>query len=131
MIRVLCCLVLLGSLLYSAPPKRKPAKGADVEVAAISARRSGADVVIDGKLKNCGEKTHAGVVLLFDFLTTGNQVVATKKAPLDAEALAPGEEAEFHVRVADPVRAMWIRVNAADHQDRELKVANHGPFTIE
>jgi hypothetical protein len=131
MLRVVACLWALGALCCAGSQTRKQTRGPDIEVAQLHAQRTGGDVAIDGKIKNAGERTHNGIVLLFDFLATGNQVITTKKSVLEVAQFAPGAETEFNVRVVDPVRAVWIRVRATDRQDRELRVAKDGPFTIE
>jgi hypothetical protein len=117
--------------LYPAPQKRKQNKPPDVEVVKASCYRSEGDVALDGSVRNPSEKAHAGVVLFFDFIAPGNLVIATKKIALDKEILEPGEEVEFHVRVADPVRAVEFRINAEDGQRRELRVTKNGPFPVE
>lgn len=131
MLRVFACFLALGVLFCAGAQKRKQARGPDVEVVQLHAQRTGGDVAIDGKIKNIGERTHSGIVLLFDFLATGNQVITTKKSILEVAPFEPGAETEFNVRVVDPVRAIWIRVRATDRQDRELRLAKEGPFTIE
>ena len=60
-----------------------------------------------------------------------NQVIVTKKFPIDKETLAPGDEAEFHVRMADPVRAVRFRMNSTDRQERDPRIVKNGPFPIE
>jgi len=131
MLRVCIWLLALGTLLCLGAQREKPSKGPDLEVLQIGAQRAGGDVAIDGKVKNVAGRPHNGLVLLFDFLATGNQVITTKKFVVDTAPVAPEGEADFNVRVADPVRAVWIRVRATDRNDRELRVANSGPFTIE
>ncbi len=129
--RLWICFLLLGSLLSPAAEKRKPAKLPDIEIVEASAHRVEDDVALDGRIRNSGEKTIEGVVLLFDFMAVGNQVIVTKKFPIDKETLAPGEEAEFHVRMADPVRAVRFRMNSTDRQERDLRIVKNGPFPIE
>ena len=129
--RLWICFLLLGSLLSPAAEKRKSAKLPDIEIVEASAHRVEDDVALDGRIRNSGEKTIEGVVLLFDFMAVSNQVIVTKKFPIDKETLAPGEEAEFHVRMADPVRAVRFRMNSTDRQERDLRIVKNGPFPIE
>ncbi len=129
--RLTLCVLLLGSLLYPATQKRKQPKPPELEVLEASAHRTESDVAMDGRVRNTGEKPISGIVLMFDFLEASSKVITTKRIVLDVESLPIGEETDFHVRVADPVRAVEFRINASDRQDRELRVAKNGPFPIE
>ena len=129
--RVVAALLILASLLYSQGKKRKSPKPPDLTMMKVDARRTDMGISIDGKVKNTGEKTLNGVVLLIDFLAPGKEVLTTKNGPVEAEALAPGEEADFRLQINDQNRAVHIRFNAEDKDKRDLRVENAGPFTIE
>jgi hypothetical protein len=129
--RLVVCLLLFGSLLYPAMQKSKKNKPPDLELVEATCYRSQDDVALDGSVKNTSEKPIAGIILLFDFMAPGNQVVVTKKIALDVGTLGEGDTAEFHVRVTAPPRSVHFRVNAEDAAGRELRVAKNGPHPIE
>jgi len=129
----LALIVLLGlSLsLSAAEKKRKSPKPPDISILQTAAHRSEGKIALDGRIRNSGEKTIEGLVLLFDFMAPGRSVITTQKSRIDEEVLAPGEEAVFHVELNDPVRAVEYQLAAVDRADRELRVANAGPFVID
>lgn len=124
-------LLLLASLCAAAPRKGKPkGKGAEVSVLQIVCRRAGGDVSVDGRLK-AGEKSIKKLSLFVDFLGTDKQLLQTKRGEVDEEMLQPGDEAEFHMRVVDPVRAVLYSIRAEDGDGRDLRLDKAGPFPIE
>jgi len=129
--RAVVALLMLASLLYPQAKKSKKPKPPDLEIMKVDVRRTAEGISIDGKVKNSGEKTLRGVVLLIDFLAPGKEVLTTKNGPVEAEQMAPGDEAEFRLAINDQNRAVHIRFNAADKDKRDLRVENAGPFTIE
>ena len=124
-------LLVLATLLYSQDKKRKPPKPPDVTILSVHGQRLPHRVAIDGRAKNTGLKPIAGLMLLIDFLGTDNQVLTTKKGPVEAELLELGAEADFRLEVTDPVRAVRFQFNAEDAGGRDLRVENRGPFVIE
>ncbi len=125
-------LLALGTLSTAADKKRnQPPKPAEIEIVEITARRSEGRVSLDGRVKNTGERPAMGVVLFFDFMAPGRQVITTKRGNLEIETLDPGEEAEFHVYAPEPPRAVEIRVQVQDSSERDLKVIKPGPYAIE
>lgn len=128
--RAVFILLVLASLLSPQEKKRKP-RPAEVEVLAASAHRTEGMIAVDGRVKNSGERAVDGVVLLFDFMAPGRQVITTQRGQLEAERLDPGQEAEFRVEMTDAVRAVAFRINAEDGGGRELTVRKGGPFVIE
>jgi len=130
MVRLVSLLVVLGVCLCAAPQKRR-GKPPDVEIIQPVMRRSGEDILLDGRLRNCAGKPIHGLVLFFDFMAPGRQVVTTQKGALDEELLEPGQEAEFRMQVKAPPRVVAIRVGAADEDGRHLRVGNPGPFVIQ
>ena len=124
-------LVLLASLSTAADRRRNPPKPPEILVAEITAQRGEERISLDGKVKNTGERVASGVVLIFDFMAPGRQVITTKQGPLDAQELEPGQEAEFHVYVQAPPRAVEVRLQAVDSSGRELKVTRAGPHRIQ
>jgi hypothetical protein len=117
--------------LYPQEKKRKQQKPPDLEILVIKGQRIPERVAIDGRVKNTGVKPIEGLLLLIDFLSSDNVLLTTKKGPVEAELLQPGEEAEFRLEVGDPVRSVRFRVNAENSEGRDLRVENNGPFVIE
>ena len=126
--------LLLTLAIFSTAAERKrkdPLKPPEIEIVEIVVQRSEGRISLDGRVKNSGQRPAAGVVLIFDFMAPGRQVITSKRGSLETERLEPGEEAEFHVFAADPVRAVEIQVQAAEGSGRELKVIKAGPHPIE
>lgn len=125
-------LLTLATFSTAAQRKRKdPPKPPEIEVVEIAAQRGEGRVSLDGRVRNSGERPASGVVLIFDFLAPGRQVITSKRGNLEVDKLAPGEEADFHVYVAEPARAVEVRVQAEESNGRELKVIRAGPHPIE
>ncbi len=126
-------LVALATLSVAADRKRNqaPPRPAEIEIVELTARRGEGRVSLDGRVKNTGERAAAGIVLLFDFMAPGRQVITTKRGDLEIETFEPGEEAEFHVYAPEPPRAVEIRVQVQDGSERDLKVIKPGPYAIE
>jgi len=121
-------LVVSLALFSTAADKKKPP---DVQILEASARRGERKVSLEGRLRNSGEKPIKALMLVFDFMAPGRQVVTTQKAPIDEELLDPGAEAVFHMELNDPPRSVEFQINAAEGSGRELRVAGGGPFPIE
>ena len=127
--RVFLIILLLAA---AAAAQRKPQpKPAEIELSDVTARREGEHINIDGRLKNTGERSAKKLLILIEFRSPDDQVVTTRRAGIDEEALEPGEEAELHARIPDPARAVNIRFSFEDGSGRYLKGINAGPFTIE
>jgi hypothetical protein len=94
-------------------------------------RRFEGDVLLDGRVRITAEKPVVKLKLLFDFLGTDRQLLQTKAALIDDETLTAGDESEFHLRVADPVRAVLFSIRAEDGSGRELNLTRAGPYPIE
>ncbi len=127
----LVALLLLASLCFSWQKKGKSPKPPDVTVEEAICRRFEGDVLLDGRVRITAERPVAKLRLLFDFLGADRQLLQTKRTELEDGVLRPGEESEFHLRVADPVRAVLISIRAEDGSGRELNVARAGPYPIE
>ena len=125
-------LVLLAALCLSnsvgaADKKKQP----DITIIESKAARAGGIISVDGKVKNTSEKAIKSLVLLFDFMAPGKQVITTQRGGVDDEVLQPGQESSFRVELQDPVRAVEYRYNAEDGSGKELRVGNPGPRYIE
>ncbi|HTM47161.1 MAG TPA: hypothetical protein VL285_00665 [Bryobacteraceae bacterium] len=124
-------IILVLALAFGSAAAEKKKKAPDVEILEATARRGESKISLDGKLRNSGEKPIKQLMLLFDFMAPGRQVVTTQKAPIDEELLEPGKEAVFHMELNDPPRSVEFQINAAEGSGRELRVARGGPFAIE
>lgn len=124
--------LLLGlALSVSGADKKKKQKPPDLEVVETSVHRTAETVVLSGRVRNSGEKPIRGLILLFDFMAPGRQVVTTQKAPIDEEMLDPGKESTFRFETNDPPRSVEIQLNAQDASGRDLRVEKPGPYPIE
>jgi hypothetical protein len=119
---VVAASIMLATLLCFGQEKRKSPKPPDIAVMESTAHRSEGSVVLEGRVRNGSSKTVNGLVLLFDFIDSGGQVIATKQSPADADVLAPAAECPFHFETADPVRAVQFRVRATDTAGHDLRV---------
>lgn len=125
--------LVLASLAVSAPPDppQKPKKAADVQVMETRARREEGKISVDGKVKVTGEKPLRGLVIVFDFRSPEKEVVTTQTTTVDEDTLETGREGSYHVEMADAARAVTYTVRAFDGHEKELRVENIGPFSIE
>ncbi|MCS7026348.1 MAG: hypothetical protein NZV14_16235 [Bryobacteraceae bacterium] len=124
-------LLMLASLCSGWQKKGKQPKLPDVALLEITCHRSSGDIFVDGRLRVQSPKPIQKLHLVIDFLGSDKQLLQTKRGPVESEYLEPGEETEFHLRVADPVRAVLYSVRAEDGDGRDLRVEKAGPFPIE
>jgi hypothetical protein len=124
--------VLTAALLFlalsAAVAQKKPA---DVQILETKAVREGANISVDGKVRVTSEKPLRGLVIVFDFRSPEKEVVTSQKAVIDEDIMEKGKEGAFHSEMADEARAVRYTVRAFDNHDRELRVANPGPYPIE
>jgi P pilus assembly chaperone PapD len=118
---------LLFLALFAAVAQKK----ADVQILETKAVREGAKISVDGKVRVTGEKPLRGLVIVFDFRSPEKEVVTSQKAVIDEDTLETGREGVFHSEMADSARAVRYTVRAFDNHDRELRVANPGPYPVE
>ena len=117
-------LLVAAVCLPAADRKPKGKKPPDIEVLELKVRRVEGKVTLDGRVRNGGEKTLTGVVVIFDFLAPGNVPLTTQKTNLDEEHLEPGKEATFRAEMVDPVRAVeCVLSGAVDRGERDLRLA--------
>jgi hypothetical protein len=124
-------LFALAILLCADDKKRKSAKGPEVALLEATCQRSGGRVLLDGRIRNTSGRPLQRIVLTFRFMAPGRQVIASKNGPLDEQLLEPGDEAEFHMQVPSPARAVSFDVNVEDGSGRELRLDRNGPFPID
>ena len=117
------------SLCASAPGQRK--KPADVEVVETRAHRVDDKITLDGRVRFTSLRPARGLFIVFDFLSAEHAVVTTQKTQVADDVVRAGQEASYQTVLVDPVRAIEYRVRAVDTTDRDLRVANPGPYPIE
>lgn len=125
----LAVVTLCASSAYQ--KKEQKRKSSDVEFVDTRVRRLERMTAVDGRLRNAGDKPLRGLVIVFDFLSTDGTPLTTAKTEVEEEVVAPGEDAAFHAETPTPPGAVRYRVRVFDEHDRQLKVANPGPFAIE
>jgi hypothetical protein len=111
------------------PQKQK--KPADVEIVETKVVRDAGKISVDGKIKVTGEKPLHGLVIFFDFRSPEKEVVTSQKALIDDGTLQPGRDGVFHNEMVDAPRAVRYTIRAFDIHEKELRVANPGPYVIE
>ncbi len=120
-------MLLLAMMCAAAPQKGRKA---DVEVLDTKARRANGEIFIDIRVRTV-DKTLHGLVVYFDLLSPENGVVTSQKAVLDEERVEPGQERSTESAASEHVRAVRYKIRAFDGNERELRIANAGPFPIE
>jgi hypothetical protein len=118
---------LLFLALFAAVAQKKP----DVRILETKAVREGAKISVDGKVKVTGEKSLKGLVIVFDFRSPEKEVVTSQRAVIDEDTMEPGREGIFHSEMADSARAVRYTLRAFDAHEKELRVANPGPYPVE
>ena len=120
-------IVLLFLALFAAVAQKRP----DVQILETKAVREGAKISVDGKVRVTSEKSLRGLVIVFDFRSPEKEVVTSQKALIDEDTMEPGREGVFHSEMADSARAVRYTLRAFDNHEKELRVANPGPYPVE
>ena len=128
--RFLLLAAVVLSLCAPATGQRKK-KAADVEVMETKARRIEGQITLDGRVRFTGEHPARGLVIVFDFLSPEHEVVTSQKTQVADDVVRAGREASYQTVLVDPVRAVSYQVRACDSGERDLRVANPGPYPIE
>jgi hypothetical protein len=128
-VRLFLLAAAILSLCASAPGQRK--KPADVEVVETRAHRVDDRITLDGRVRFTSPRPARGLLIVFDFLSAEHAVVTTQKTQVADDVVRAGQEASYQTVLVDPVRAIEYRVRAVDTTDRDLRVANPGPYPIE
>ena len=123
--------LLLGAALLLAQGTKKAPKPPDLEVVEVTATRHGDEIHVDGKVKNTGVKPLEKVVVIVDFFAPNRKPMVSKRGPVEAEVLEPGEEAEFKLAMSDPGQLVSIELQAVDRRERDLRLSRTGPFSID
>jgi len=117
--------------LFAAAAQQKGKKPADVQILETKAVRDGAKIKVDGKVRVTGEKALHGLVIVFDFRSPEKEVVTSQKAVIDEDTMETGREGVFRSEMADSARAVRYTLRAFDTHEKELRVANPGPYPVE
>lgn len=128
--RFLLLAAVILSLCAPATGQRKK-KAADIEVMETRARRVEGKITLDGRVRFTGERPARGLVIVFDFLSPEHEVVTSQKTQVADDVVRAGREASYQTVLVDPVRAVSYQVRAFDAGERDLSVANPGPYPIE
>jgi hypothetical protein len=110
---------------------QKPKKPPDVEVVETKAVRDATKITVDGRVKATAEKPLRGLVIVFDFRSPEKEVVTSQKTVIQEDAMASGNDGVFHAEMVDAARAVKYTIRAFDMHEKELRVANPGPYIIE
>ena len=103
----------------------------EVAVVSMKIEREPRVVTVEGVVRNNSERTLRGLTLYFAFLEPGGATITRKNILVSSKEMEPGQEEAFLGQTVDPVRAVWVRVEAADKGGEELVVDKPGPYTIE
>src|SRR5260370_34314049 len=122
---------LLCLALFAASAQQKVKKAPDVQILETKAVRGITTITVDGRVRVTGDKPLHGLVIIFDFRSPEKEVVTSQKAVIDEDTLEAGKEGVFHSEMADSARAVRYTVRAFDFHEKELRVANPGPYPIE
>ena len=117
--------------LFAASAQQKGKKPADVQILDTKAVRDAGKISVDGKVRVTGEKPLHGLVIVFDFRSPEKEVVTSQKAVIDEDTMETGREGVFRSEMADSARAVRYTLRAFDTHEKELRVANPGPYPVE
>jgi hypothetical protein len=130
--RVLAAAVLLAVCMSATPQKKESRKKPpDVQMMETTVRRNGETFTLDGRVHITSEKVVRGLVMVFDFFGPEGSVIATQKAQVSEDDLEPGKDASYQAVTPAPPRAVHYKLRAFDINEKELRIANAGPFAIE
>src|ERR1017187_2896176 len=124
-------IALLWLALFAPTAPHKDGKPADVRILETKAVREGDKISVDGKVRVTGEKPLRGLGIIFDFPSPEKEVVTSQRAIIAEDTLETGREGVFHSEMADSARAVRYTVRAFDMHEKELRLANPGPYPVE
>jgi hypothetical protein len=128
--RFLAATFLAICLLLSAHAQKQK-RPPDVEILETKAVRETTKITVDGRVKATAEKPLRGLVIVFDFRSPEKEVVTSQKTVIQEENMEPGRDGVFHAEMVDAARAVNYTIRAFDVHDKELRVANPGPYIVE
>jgi hypothetical protein len=121
----LAVLVSLCLLSIIAAPQKKNAqqKPPEIELLDATVKRDGTDILLDGKVKNCGDKAIKDLVIFFHFYDADMQPITTRKGGIEQETFTAGDVAEFHAQMEQPPRATHYMIDFQDGGGKYLRPA--------
>ncbi|MBI2687848.1 MAG: hypothetical protein HYX27_16180 [Acidobacteria bacterium] len=128
---LIAAFLLIATLLYPQGKKSKKVKGLEATIEKIEVRRDGDVVLLDGTVKNTGMKPIHGMTLHFEFFAPNKESLTIQNGPIESAFLEPGAEAEFRLQVKYPTRAVELKIEARDKDQRDLELEKNGPYRIE
>lgn len=131
MIPRLLALTASVSLFWAFAQSRRKPEPPRFEVVEFKAQRQEERLFIDGRVRNVGSAAVRFPVLVFEFLSSDDKVVSTRRADLEPEELSPGEESVFMLQALPPARAVSIRLEMQDRGRRYYPLLKSGPYPIE
>jgi len=130
-LRCFAVFLLIATLLYPQGKKSKKIKGPEAVIEKIEVRRDGDVVTLDGTVKNTGAKTIHAMTLHFEFYAPNRESLTILSGPVEAAFLEPGDETEFRLQAKYPSRAVELKIEARDKDQRDLILEKNGPYRIE
>ena len=92
--------------------------------------REGGKITVDGRVRVTAMKPLHGLVIVFDFRSPEKEVVTSQKTVINEQTWRLGRGSISNEMVDSP-RAVKYTIRAFDCHEKELQVANPGPFVIE
>lgn len=130
-VRLIAAFLLIATLLYPQGKKSKKPKAPDAVIEKIEVRREGDTVLLDGTVKNTGIKPIHGMTLHFEFFAPNRESLTIQNGPVEAAFIEPGDETEFRLQVKYPTRAVELKIEARDRDQRDLTLEKNGPYRID
>ena len=124
-------LILAGLAIPQTKKPAKKSKPAEVVLVKPVVHISDGVVTLDGSLRNLSEKAIKAIVLHIDCLGANKELLTTWRGQLESELLEPAQEAEFHLQVKAPLRAVAVRFNTVDAEGHDVRLENPGPHVID
>src|SRR5437870_12445598 len=122
---------ILSISLLSVAIAQKQKKPPDMQIVETKAVRETTKITVDGKVKVTAEKPLRGLEIVFDFRSPEKEVVTSQKTTIQDDTMETGREGAFHAEMVDAVRAVAYTVRAFDMHEKELRIANPGPYVVE
>ena len=124
-------LLVLACLAPAALQQPKQQSQNQLEVAEAKGERQERRIMLDGRVKNTGQRALYRLVLVFDLMNSEQKVISSRKGPIEEDVLEPGEEGSFHFDVPDQTWAVQFGVRAASEKATDFEVLRPGPYPIE
>jgi len=131
MISRLLVLTASVTLFWAFGQSRRKPEPPRFEVVEFKAQRHEDRLFLDGRVRNAGSAAVRFPVLVFEFLSSDDKVVSTRRTDLEPEELAPGEESVFTLQALPPARAVAVRLEMQDRHRRYYPLLKSGPYPIE